>query len=145
MKFKDFLHPHGPAARGAILIAVIFTALTSFWSCKDNITGEGPFDIVFPDHDVSYNSLIQPLFDRACAFAGGCHGGDDPAAELSLESYLRLTTRVGIVIPGSPDESLLQLRIEGRVTPRMPLNRPALTDNQIQGIRTWISEGALNN
>jgi len=49
------------------------------------------------------------------------------------------------VIMGKPDESILVLRIEGRLLSRMPLNRPALTQNQINGIRTWIAEGALNN
>jgi len=135
----------GPGIRSGFLLAIAFTALASLWSCKDNITGEGPFDIVFPDSNISYNALIQPLFDKGCALSGGCHAGEFPAADLSLESYLRLTDRVGIVVPGSPDESVLQLRIEGRITPRMPLNRPALTDNQIQGIRRWILEGAVNN
>jgi len=134
-----------PAPSGAIMISIILIAMGSLFSCKDSITGEGPFDIVFPDSNISYNNLIQPLFDRGCALPGGCHAGDQPAADLGLESYLRLTDRVGIVVPGSPDESLLQLRIDGRLLPRMPLNRPVLTDNQIQGIRKWILEGALNN
>jgi len=134
-----------PRAGRAILVAIMLTSLVSLWSCKDNITGEGPFDIVFPDSNISYNSLIQPLFDRGCALPGGCHAGEDPAGALGLESYQRLTERVGIVVPGSPDESLLLLRIDGRVNPRMPLNRPALTDNQIRGIGRWILEGAINN
>jgi hypothetical protein len=125
-----------------LLIVMIVAA----WSCKDSITGEGPFnDIVFPDSNISYNGLIQPLFNRACTFSGGCHAGEDPAAGLSLESYQRLTDRVGIVVPGSPDESILQLRIDGRLTPRMPLNRPALTENQVRGIARWILEGGINN
>jgi len=131
--------------RGSVLVCIALIALASLYSCKDNLTGTGPFDIVFPDSNISYNSVIQPLFDKGCALAGGCHAGDQPAADLGLESYQRLTDRVGIVVPGSPDESLLQLRIEGRIEPRMPLFRPALTDNQIQGIRRWILEGAINN
>ncbi len=138
-------HAAGPLFRGSLLVGIALTALASLYSCKDNLTGAGPFDIVFPDSNISYNSLIQPLFDKGCALAGGCHAGDEPAADLGLESYQRLTDRVGIVVPGLPDESLLQLRIEGRIEPRMPLFRPALTDNQIQGIRRWILEGALNN
>jgi hypothetical protein len=130
-----------PAVSACLLILLMVAA----WSCKDNVTDNGPPDIVFPDSNVSYNGLIQPLFNQACTFTGGCHGGEDPAAALSLESYQRLTDRVGIVVPGSPDESILQLRIDGRLTPRMPLNRPVLTDNQINGIRVWILEGAVNN
>lgn len=131
-----------PALAGCLLIVMIVAAS----SCKDNIVDDGPFnEIVFPDSNISYNNLIQPLFDRACSFSGGCHAGEDPAAGLGTESYQRLTDRVGVVVPGSPDESILQLRIDGRLTPRMPLNRPALTDNQIRGIARWILEGAINN
>ena len=124
---------------------LLILLMVAAWACKDSITDNGPPDIVFPDSNISYNSLIQPLFNQACTFSGGCHGGEYPAASLSLESYQRLTDRVGIVVPGSPDESILQLRIDGRITPRMPLNRPVLTDNQINGIRRWIQEGAVNN
>jgi hypothetical protein len=130
-----------PAVSACLLIVLMAAA----GACKDNITNDGPPNIVFPDSNISYNGLIQPLFNEACTFTGGCHGGEDPAAALSLESYQRLTDRVGIVVPGSPDESILQLRIEGGITPRMPLNRPVLTDNQIHGIRRWILEGAINN
>ncbi|HLF15588.1 MAG TPA: c-type cytochrome domain-containing protein [Bacteroidota bacterium] len=139
---------HAPGNRpvSALAACLLIVMIVAAWSCKDSITGEGPFnDIVFPDSNISYNALIQPLFNRACSFSGGCHAGEDPAASLSLESYQRLTERVGIVVPGSPDESILQLRIEGRITPRMPLNRPALTENQIRGIARWILEGGINN
>jgi len=136
---------HGLPVRYALPVLVVLLSLGPLWSCKDSITGEGPFDIVFPDSNISYNNLIQPLFNRGCALTGGCHAGDEPASGLSLETYQLTTDRVGIVVPGLPDESILQLRIDGRLTPRMPLNRPQLTDNQIRGIRQWILEGAINN
>lgn len=133
----------GRLKSAAALFLVLLLVAAS--ACKDSITDDGPFDIVFPDSNISYNGLVQPLFNRACTFSGGCHGGEDPATGLSLESYQRLTDRVGIVVPGAPDESVLVLRIQGSITPRMPLNRPALTENQIAGIRRWILEGAINN
>jgi hypothetical protein len=40
---------------------------------------------------------------------------------------------------------LLVQRIDGRIAPRMPLNSQALTTNQINGIKKWIDEGAMNN
>ena len=138
--------PRGNSASPSFIACFVIVLIVAAWSCKDSITDSGPFtDIVLPDSNVSYNGSIQPLFNRACTFAGGCHAGDAPAANLSLESYQRLTERVGIVVPGSPDESILQLRIDGRLTPRMPLNRPPLTPNQITGIAQWIREGGINN
>lgn len=140
--------PAGPPAAGrlpAISACLLILLMVAAWSCKDSITDGGPPDVVFPDSNVSYSAHVQPLFNQGCTFTGGCHGGEDPAAALSLESYQRLTDRLGIVVPGSPDESILQMRIEGTLTPRMPLNRPVLTDNQINGIRRWILEGAVNN
>jgi hypothetical protein len=38
------------------------------------------------------------------------------------------------------------MKIEGRADgARMPLNRNPLNQNQINGIRTWINEGAQRN
>jgi hypothetical protein len=121
------------------------------WNCKDDITDQG-VDIVFPDSGVSYGRQVQPLFDRGCAFSG-CHGPDTfNDRGYSLDSYVHATSRVGIIIrcfPGeacNPENSLLIRRIEGLDNlPRMPLLRPALTLNQINGMKQWIREGAQNN
>jgi hypothetical protein len=127
-----------------IVACALILLTVAFWSCKDSITE--PPDIVFPDSNISYNGLIQPLFNQTCALSGGCHAGEDPAAQLSLESYQRLTEKVGIVVPGDPLSSILYLRItETNPNLRMPLYRPALTENQIKGIAQWIREGAINN
>ena len=119
-------------------------AIALFTSCKDDITGQGPPDIVFPDSNISYGRYVQPLFDRSCAIPT-CHSGDMPAKGLSLESYQKATEHLGIIYPGQPDASLLVLRIQGTIQPRMPLYRDPLTTNQINGIRRWIYEGAYNN
>lgn len=102
-------------------------------------------NIVFPPNNVSYGAHVQPLFNETCTFSG-CHADDQPAAGLRLTSYDNLMfNSLQVVVRERPDESILVLRIEGRLGSRMPLNRPALTQNQINGIRTWIAEGALNN
>lgn len=102
-------------------------------------------DVVFPPNNVSYGAHVEPLFIEACAFSG-CHGEVQPAAGLRLTSYDNLMFNSNqVVIRERPDESILVLRIEGRLGARMPLNKPALNQNQINGIRTWIAEGALNN
>ena len=121
------------------------------WSCKDTSVDNGA-DIVFPASNVKYGRHVQPLFDRACAFSG-CHGADTfNERGYSLDSYAHATSRVGIIVPCFPNEacnpenSILIRRIEGLdQRPQMPLYRPALTANQITGMKQWIREGAQNN
>ncbi|HEX7573748.1 MAG TPA: hypothetical protein VF514_11685, partial [Bacteroidota bacterium] len=54
-------------------------------------------------------------------------------------------TLAGVVVSGKPDASTLVLRIQGSVGARMPPGSYPLNQNQINGIRTWIAEGAKNN
>jgi hypothetical protein len=125
-------------AAGLALAAGIFIRCSE----DENPTGS---DIVFPPNNVSYGVYVQPLFNETCAFTG-CHGDTEPAAGLRLTSYDNLMfNSLQVVVRERPDESILVLRIEGRLGSRMPLNRTPLTQNQINGIRTWIAEGALNN
>lgn len=114
--------------------------------CEDETYGPGPDsrDIVFPESNVSYAQHVQPLFDRTCAVSG-CHDTATKQSNLSLQSYREATARPGIIVPEDPDGSVLVQRIEGKIQPRMPYNRPPLSDNQIRGIRQWILEGAQNN
>lgn len=126
----------------SVMIAGFIIPFLIIFGCDDT-TGPGA-DIVFPDVNVSYSQHVQPLFNQTCALSG-CH--DDATAQrgLSLTSYTNLTTHPGTVVPGDPDASILYLRITGQISPQMPLNRPPLNQNQQQGIRTWIEEGAENN
>jgi hypothetical protein len=65
---------------------------------------------------------------------------------LKLTSYNEAVFQVpGVVVPGEPDQSTLVFRIEGRVGVRMPPGPDPLDQNQINGIRTWVAEGAKNN
>jgi hypothetical protein len=117
-------------------------------SCKDdNPTGDqgSPSNIIFPANTVSYQQHVQPLFNQTCALAG-CHDAGAHESPLILTSFGNTVLSIpGIVITGQPDQSTLVFRIEGRVGQRMPLGRNPLNQNQINGIRTWIAEGARNN
>jgi mono/diheme cytochrome c family protein len=90
---------------------------------------------------VSYSSEIQPIFDNDC---GGCHGG---SGGLSLGNYDQLMAGGNggaLVVAGSPDDSILVKRLTGEISPKMPRGG-SLSDEQINLIRQWIEEGALNN
>jgi len=131
-------------AVGAVAWSVLLWAV----GCKDTSpTGpdESPSNIVFPATDVSYAAHVQPLFNQTCALSG-CHADGPRPNPLSLTSYENLMfNSLQVVVRGEPDQSVLILRVEGRIAPRMPLSRNALNQNQINGLRTWIAEGALNN
>jgi hypothetical protein len=114
--------------------------------CKDEnpLDTGSPSNVVFPPSDVRYLQHVQPLFNQACAFVG-CHDDGVPQDQLKLTSWGNLINFPGVVVPNQPELSTLVIRIEGTSGPPMPLNGNRLNQNQINGIRTWIVEGAMNN
>ncbi len=117
--------------------------------CKDVnpglANGQSPSNIFFPPNNISYSRQVQPLFNQACSLVG-CHDDGSTESVLHLTSYANLMFQLpGIVVAGKPDQSNLVLRIQGSVGQRMPPTTNQLNDNQINGIRAWIVEGAKNN
>jgi hypothetical protein len=95
---------------------------------------------------ISYSGEIQPIFDNNCA-ESGCHI-PGPAYGLSLNNYAELMQgglSGPVVIAGDPDTSIMVRRLEGDIIPQMPYQRPALSPSDIQKIRDWIEQGALDN
>lgn len=129
-------------------VAGVLIAVSAACGCKGSAPsgpGGSPSTIIFPDHGISYSNQVQPLFDQACNFAG-CHDAGQHESALVLTSYgLAVLTVPGVVVPGKPDNSTLVLRIQGSVGARMPPGQYPLNQNQINGIRAWIVEGAKNN
>jgi hypothetical protein len=128
-------------------LALLLGLSLSMFSCKDQVTDPNTDPIVFPDANVSYSKHVEALFQQRCALSG-CHSSGAAAAGLVLTfpSYNSLMNfQPKLVNPGSSNNSLLVQRIDGRLSPRMPLNGQPLTTNQISGIKKWIDEGALNN
>ncbi len=107
----------------------------------------------------SFELLQTELFAKSCALSG-CHVGTDPAGGLVLSGASVHEQLINIdpvnamakadglkrVKPGQPDNSFLLVKLKAITKPeygaRMPLGSHALTDNQIEFIRTWISQGA---
>jgi hypothetical protein len=95
---------------------------------------------------VSYSDEIQPVFNGGCG-PSSCHIGGNSGG-LTLDSYADLMdggNSGDVVVPGNPDNSIIVRRIEGSTTPRMPLGRQPLSNSDIQKIRDWIGQGALDN
>jgi hypothetical protein len=130
--------------------ALVILALAGQAGCKDeNVVGEdeSPSSVVFPARGISYGVHVQTLFTQTCAIPT-CHDDGTRAGGLSLTSYYNTVFAVpGIVVSKDPANSILVMKIEGRgpTGDRMPPYRNGLNQNQINGIRTWIAEGAVNN
>ena len=92
--------------------------------------------------NVSYRRQIQPLLASRC---GQCHGGAAPSGGFSVVTLAALL-RGGVngqdVTAGKPDESALVQYVRGVKTPRMPMNGPALTVDEVHLLREWIFAGA---
>jgi Ca2+-binding RTX toxin-like protein len=100
---------------------------------------------------VDYTTQIQPIFNSTCV---ECHIGAGAPHGLQLDAANSYADIVNVasdevpslkrIKPGDPDNSYLVQKIEGTaaVGSRMPLGLPPLSEDKIELIRQWVSEGA---
>ena len=97
---------------------------------------------------VDYATDIQPIFTANCI---SCHGG---ANGLHLDSYANVmagnSNNGPVITAGSADNSILVQKISGTANfgGRMPAGNSSYFDNhqdELQLIKDWINEGALEN
>jgi hypothetical protein len=99
---------------------------------------------------VTYADDVSPIMQKHCA---DCHVAGRQGAEASgllLDSYESVMkgSRFGPVVdPGSPMTSSLYILITGkaRLTITMPHGKDALDAEEIETIRLWIVDGAVEN
>ena len=101
---------------------------------------------------VSYQEDVVPILENRCA---KCHtppdGAGYKATGLSMVSYdaLMQGTFYGPVIyAGDSRRSILNMLVEGRAgkMQRMPhKEEEALSENQIETLKNWVNQGALDN
>ena len=104
---------------------------------------------------VSYNEDLVPILANRGCLSSACHGGSFLQSDYDLRTYegifgpgdQAVAFDLCNVVPGDPDASYLieKLSPNPRFGSRMPENRTALTDDEIEMIRTWIAEGAQDN
>lgn len=105
-----------------------------------------PIEVIkSPEGKVSFSKTVLPILVDHCQ---RCHGeerkGDLYA--LDYEGVMKGGKSGSFVVPGDPDNSRLITSVEKTKPPYMPPKVfPALTEDRIQAIRLWISEGAENN
>ena len=96
------------------------------------------------------------VFTPSCAVSG-CHAGAAPSQGMDLSSGAAFSNTVGVtanevgslqrINPNDPDNSYLVQKIEGvqAAGSRMPLGQPALSNELIQLVRDWVTDGAQDN
>lgn len=128
--------------------------LTALCACGENMTGNG---------QISFAAQIQPIFTSSCALSG-CHGSGNlqpPEKPMNLSAGQAYSNTVNVssaqlgsmdrIEPGQPDRSYLVHKIQGTHLTvggsgvRMPASGNFLSQSQIDLIRNWIAQGALNN
>lgn len=99
-----------------------------------------------PDDTICFVQDILPIFSSSCAITD-CHDAATHEDGYTLTNYTTITGNPGSIVPFQPDESkIYKVVTENEEDDRMPPPpRQALTSEQIQKLRKWILEGALNS
>jgi hypothetical protein len=127
----------------SLAIFISFIGIMFYEGCKDTITADQINNVVIPSSNVSYSQYIQPVLTVYCA-TSGCHDGTGGGGGISFTTWSNTVADPNVVFPYKPDNSSLVWVITGKVPQHPPLYYN-LNANQIQGVKTWISEGAKNN
>jgi mono/diheme cytochrome c family protein len=130
-----------------VLLGATALLLLAALGCTEKIAL--PTAVVGPPPVFVTPDSIQAIFTSRCI---GCHTGAAPAGGMNLtaDSSYKYTVNVPSgacatldrVEPGDPNNSCIVRRIEGTVTPRMPLGGGPLSPADITKIRNWIAQGA---
>lgn len=138
-------------------IAVAALITVALASCSKSSSSSNPSGPSSSDTTISFASQVQPIFTANCALSG-CHAGSSPQQGQNLTAGDAYSYTVNItsheepaykrVDPFNADSSYLYLKITGSPLisgVRMPYNKPALSQSDIQTIQQWINQGAKNN
>jgi len=101
-------------------------ACITFFSCERNVEEE--LDLITDDQcdsEISFTASIKPIIDANCI---NCHGGN---------RFPDLRTHGGI----STNAARVRTQVVNRTMPQ----GGSLTNEEIELIRCWIDNGALNN
>lgn len=123
-----------------LILFLLFQSCT--WSSIKNVP---PACSIVAD-SISFSKHIQPIFDKNCTLSG-CHGGNLPAGNLSLESTLSYSRLIrkgsGYVDSINPKRSVLYSALISTNNPMPPSGK--LDDCTLELIEQWMSQNAKNN
>ena len=147
MRYVEFLRIY-------LLLLLLF-----FLNCSDEGTNPDDVKFIIPENDISFVEHIQPMFELRCGLDSGCHSSLDDNRLTYIELINNHSLQDHKLVTG---EKLVELTIHlehPELAPlylillegypdspddRMPpyLTNLPLTDDQIDGVRRWIGEGA---
>ena len=93
---------------------------------------------------ISFSASIAPLLLENCQ---GCHGAKKSEGSYRVDTFELSTGEgdsgaVGFVAGSIDDSEALRRVLSDDVSERMPLDRDALSAEQIELLRRWVAEGA---
>jgi mono/diheme cytochrome c family protein len=104
------------------------------------------FKIIAAAAAVSFNTDIKPMFTSyGCA---GCHGSSGGLSVATVSSLLTGGNHGAAIVPGNADNSNIVKKLRTATLPfgnKMPANGGNVSDSDLQKIKDWINQGALNN
>jgi hypothetical protein len=121
---------------------LLLVSILGILSCDSGSVTDN--EVQFPESDISFFTDVEPFIERKC----DCHYIDGEALSvlnLSSASAVEQIKFTLLLIPNDPDNSKLYnvlLRPAVVVSPMPPEPRLPATENQRNGIYTWIMEGA---
>jgi len=116
-------------ARGTVLIALSMTFVPI-------VSAQTPASAA----EVSFQDRIQPIVLKNC---NGCHTFGGHAGELRMDSYATLLKggdRGAVIVPGSPETSLLMKAVRYEDADLKMPPRGKISDSDIAAIDKWIRE-----
>jgi hypothetical protein len=132
-----------------ISIMIIFTIAlgATMNSCDQNILNPGDH-IAFPESNVSYQNHVEAFIRVQCSYAG-CHNMLNQNGVYDLIGYANWYLNYTLLfVTEDPNASRFYqiVSMDARYPthyPVFPINQ--FTDNEVEGIKTWILEGIPNN
>jgi len=135
------------------MLLILIAFLLVFNACSDQIVSSCDTNSPPPAFVAKFSAIQEKILTPNCAIPG-CHAGEFPQQNMSLESGMSYGNLVNVasnesallrVKPGASSESWLIRKLEGDGTTRMPLIGDPLTPAEIDTIRAWIDRGANND
>jgi hypothetical protein len=140
------------------IINIVITIFLSylFFFCSDQGVSPDRANYVIPEENVRYYKDLQPMFNGKCGFESQCHSPENPVNQLYFDSnegfYTYIISRTGdqlvdpIVHKENPNFAPLVILLSEQYADydrKHPsgYGREPLNSNQINGVKTWISEG----
>lgn len=102
------------------------------------------FSLFSAEEQIDFNSQVKPILNKNCI---ACHGGVKQQGGFSVlfreEALANTESGKPAIIPGEPDNSEFIKRIKSNdPEERMPYKHPALNDNEINILSSWVKQGA---